>query len=161
MHLPVAIIGYSHRLPGGIRSDEDFRRLLSEREIVQEPVADRYGRGYRPVDAVAGSTRLASDYEGLIRDDDELCFDRSLFGISRHEAKQLDPQMRMLLTCTWETCERAGWSLQSLRNSATGVFIGAQTPATATGAPRRPGNNVIRFEEVCGPADQGRNEAGS
>ena len=41
----VAIVGYSHRMPGGIHSDSEFWRLLSEREIVQEPVADRYGKG--------------------------------------------------------------------------------------------------------------------
>ena len=41
----IAIVGYSHRLPGGIRSDDDFWRLLSEREIVQESIVDRYGRG--------------------------------------------------------------------------------------------------------------------
>ena len=45
----VAIVGYSHRMPGGIRSDADFWRLLSEREIVQEPIADRYGKGHLPL----------------------------------------------------------------------------------------------------------------
>ena len=45
----MAIVGYGHRLPGGLRIDEAFRRLLGEREIVREPVTDRYGRGYRPV----------------------------------------------------------------------------------------------------------------
>ena len=32
----VAIVGYSYRMPGGIRSDADFWRLLEDREIVQE-----------------------------------------------------------------------------------------------------------------------------
>ena len=36
--LDVAITGYSHRMPGDIRSDDAFWRLLSEREIVQEPM---------------------------------------------------------------------------------------------------------------------------
>ena len=35
--MEVAITGYSYRMPGGIRTDDDFWRLLSEREIVQEP----------------------------------------------------------------------------------------------------------------------------
>ena len=47
--LDVAITGYSYRMPGDIRSDGAFWRLLSEREIVQEPISDRYGRGYRPI----------------------------------------------------------------------------------------------------------------
>ena len=43
----------------------------------------------------------------------------------------MDPQVRMLLSCAWETSERAGWDLHSLRNSPTGVFIGAQVPPVA------------------------------
>lgn len=35
----VAITGYGYRMPGGIRSDADFWRLLSEREIIQEPIS--------------------------------------------------------------------------------------------------------------------------
>ena len=127
----VAIVGYSHRMPGGIDTDDDFWRLLSEREIVQEPVTDRYGRGYRPIGDFSGPGRFASPYEGLIRAGGEKRFDRSLFGMSHHEMLSTDPHVRMLLSCTWETCERVGWDLQSLRNSRTGVFIGAQVPATS------------------------------
>ena len=127
----VAIIGYSYRMPGGIDTDADFWRLLSEREIVQEPVTNRYGRGYRPIGDFSGPGRFASPYEGLIREYGEKSFDRSLFGMSHHEMLSADPHVRMLLTCTWETCERVGWDLHSLRNSRTGVFIGAQVPATS------------------------------
>ena len=51
--------------------------------------------------------------------------------MSHQEMATADPHVRMLLTCTWETSERAGWNLHALRNSRTGVFIGAQVPATA------------------------------
>ena len=130
-HGPVAIVGYSHRMPGGIVSDDDFWRLLSEREIVREPIVDRYERGFRPIGEFSGPGRFASPYEGLIRDDREKLFDRSLFGMSHNEMLTADPHVRMLLTCTWETCERAGWDLHALRNSPTGVFVGAQVPATS------------------------------
>ena len=135
-HDPVAIVGYSHRMPGGIISDDDFWRLLSEREIVQEPVFDRYERGYRPIGEFSGPGRFASPYEGLIRDGREKLFDRGLFGMSHQEMATADPHVRMLLMCTWETCERVGWDLHALRNSRTGVFVGAQVPATANW-PRR------------------------
>ncbi|MDE0220899.1 MAG: beta-ketoacyl synthase N-terminal-like domain-containing protein [Spirochaetaceae bacterium] len=55
----------------------------------------------------SGPGRFASPYEGLIRDDREKLFDRSLFGMSHNEMMTADPHVRMLLTCTWETCERA------------------------------------------------------
>ena len=135
--MPVAIVGYSYRMPGGIRTDDEFWRLLSEREIVREPITDRYGRGYRPVGEFSGPGRFASPYEGLIRDDGEKLFDRSLFGLSQNEMTLMDPQMRMLLTCAWETFERSGWNLHALRNSRTGLFIGGQVPPVSNWRPMR------------------------
>ncbi len=132
---PIAIVGYSHRMPGGIHTDDDFWRLLAEREIVQEPVTDRYGRGYQPIGGFSGPGRFASPWEGLIRDDVEKLFDRRLFGMSHGETQMADAQVRMLLTCAWETFERVGWGLQQLRNSPTGVFVGAQVPAVASWRP--------------------------
>ena len=132
----VAIVGYGHRMPGGIHSDSDFWRLLSERDIVQEPISDRYGRGHLPIGEFSGPGRLASPYEGLIRDDDELLFDRTFFGMSHNELRQTEPQVRMLLNCAWETLEHAGWDLHSLRNSPTGVFVGSQVPAVSNWRPQ-------------------------
>ena len=141
--IPMAIVGYGHRMPGGLRTDDDFWRLLTEREIVQEPVTDRYGRGYRPVGGFSGPGRFASPWEGLIRDDRERLFDRSLFGMSHNEMLATDPQLRMLLSCAWEAMERAGWDLRSLRNSSTGVFIGGQLPAVANWRPMRGVNEFV------------------
>ncbi len=132
---PVAIVGYSYRMPGGIRTDDDFWQLLTTREIIREPITDRYGKGYSPIGDFSGPGRVASPYEGLIRDDEEWRFDRSLFGISHNEMMSIDPQLRMLLSCAWESVERSGWDLHSLRNSSTGVFIGAQVPSVANWRP--------------------------
>ena len=128
---PIAIVGYAYRMPGGIRTDEDFWRLLSEREVVQESVTERYGRGYQPIGRFSGPGRFGSPYEGLLRDELEQRMDPGLFGVSHHEMAYMDPQIRMLLGCAWESCEHAGWSLNALRNSRTGVFIGAQVASTA------------------------------
>ena len=128
---PVAVVGYAYRMPGGIRTDDDFWRLLTQREVVREPVSERYGRGYRPIGAFSGPGRFGSPYEGLIRDEGEQRMDPGLFGVSRHEMAYMDPQIRMLLACAWESCEHAGWDLDGLRNSPTGVFIGSQVASTA------------------------------
>ncbi len=132
---PVAVVAYSYRMPGGIRSDSDFWRLLSKRQIVQEPIIERYGRGYRPVGKFSGPGRFASSYEGLIRKDGEKLIDPKLFGLSQDEVLSMDPQIRMLLNCSWETLEHAGWDLYSLCNSSTGVFVGAQVPPVASWRP--------------------------
>ena len=133
----VAITGYGYRLPGGMRSDSDFWRLLCERAIVQEPIAERYGKGHLPIGEFSGPGRLASPYEGLIRNEEELLFDRSFFGMSHNELRQTEPQVRMLLNCAWGTLEHAGWDLHSLRNSPTGVFIGSQVPAVSNWRPQQ------------------------
>ena len=132
----VAIVGYSHRMPGGLQSDSDFWNLLSSREIVQERISDRYGRGHLPIGRFSGPGRLASPYEGLIRDDDELLFDRAFFGMSHNELRQTEPQVRMLLNCAWEAIEHVGWDLRTLHNSPTGVFIGSQVPAVSNWRPQ-------------------------
>ncbi len=132
----VAIVEYSYRMPGGIQSDSDFWRLLAGRGIVQEPVIDRYGKGHLPIGVFSGPGRLASPYEGLIRGDDELLFDRAFFGMSHNELRQTEPQIRMLLNCAWEAIEHVGWDLHSLHNSPTGVFIGSQVPAVSNWRPQ-------------------------
>ena len=43
----------------------------------------------------------------------------------------------MLLTCAWEAFERVAWDLHSLRNSPTGVYIGAQVPPVSNWRPMR------------------------
>ena len=128
---PVAIVACAHRLPGGLGTDDALWALLRERRIVREPIEARYGRGYAPLGTYSGPGRFASPWEGLIRDDDEWRIDRGFFGLSHDEMMQTSPLVRMLLGCTAETLERAGWSMQSMRNSATGVFLGAQVPAVA------------------------------
>eukprot|EP00976_Prorocentrum_cordatum_P096428 1190561-Prorocentrum_minimum.AAC.6 len=56
------------------------------------------------------------------------------------EASRIDPQMRLLLMCTWECLERAGIDASKLRSTATGVFLGAQTLESANWRPLGGGN---------------------
>ena len=130
-----AIVGYGFRMPGGIYTAGDFWQLLSRRGFIREPVAARYGPGYEPVLDDPGPSRFAASYEGLMRGDDPYMFDCRLFGISAREASVMDPQMRMLMTCTWEALEQAGWDHAGLRNSRTGVFVGAQAPSSGNWHP--------------------------
>ncbi|MFL6653180.1 MAG: thioester reductase domain-containing protein [Sulfurifustis sp.] len=51
-------------------------------------------------------------------------FDPAFFGISPREARSLDPSQRMMLDVTWEAFERAGYTMDQLRGSHTGVYIG-------------------------------------
>lgn len=131
-HVPIAICGYSYRLPGGLDNDDSFWDLLANRGYVQDSVADRYGKGEVPIDGFTESPmRLASPYEGHIQDGRDLEFDCSLFGVSVHDAKRMDPQIKMMLMVTWEALQCAGYDQATLHNSRTGVFAGQQTSSAA------------------------------
>ncbi len=129
--LKVAVVGYAYQMPGGIRNDEDFWKLLCDRSFIQNPIKDRYGRGYLPIGGYFGPNRIISQYEGHVLDGDEGLLDHKFFGISYNEFMNLDGQTRMLLTNSWQAIEHAGWTLNELHNSKTGVFVGSQTPAVA------------------------------
>ncbi|MGD8309808.1 MAG: polyketide synthase [Chromatiales bacterium] len=120
---PIAIVGASCRIPGGVETLETYWSLLEDgRDTVREVPASRWDATalYDPDPARPGKTytRHAAMLEDIAG------FDADFFGISPREAEAMDPQHRLALELAWEALETACIDPRSLRGSATGVFLG-------------------------------------
>ncbi|HZX39195.1 MAG TPA: type I polyketide synthase, partial [Streptomyces sp.] len=112
----LAVVAMSCRFPGGVRSPEEFWRLLSEGVDALSPMP--VDRGWQ----TGGDGDLDHVEGGFLYESGD--FDADFFGISPREAVAMDPQQRLLLEISWETLERAGIDPAALRGSRTAVFAG-------------------------------------
>ncbi|KAI4599792.1 putative PKS/NRPS-like protein biosynthetic cluster [Pestalotiopsis sp. 9143b] len=119
----IAIISMACRLPGGINNPEDFWELLERGgDAISDVPEDRWGEiplSESSPDAKDESYCRRGGFVSSINS-----FDLSLFGISPREGRRLDPSQYMMLEACWEGFERAGLTMEKLRGSQTGVFIG-------------------------------------
>lgn len=124
-HEPIAIVAMGCRLPAGLNSPEALWRLIEAGDAVSGPLPT--DRGWQLDSLFAADSplreRVASWRGGFL--DDVAGFDAAFFRISDREAQAMDPQQRLLLEVSWEVLERAGIVPATLKNSATGVFLGA------------------------------------
>ena len=119
----IAVIGMACRLPGGVTTPEEYWELLRRGGdgIIEVPRERWDADALYDADPEARGKSYCR-YGGFVTPID--LFDAAFYGISPREARALDPMQRMALDTCWEAFERAGYTMERLRGSQTGAFIG-------------------------------------
>jgi acyl transferase domain-containing protein/acyl carrier protein len=125
-HEPIAIVGMSCRLPGGVSDPRGLWDLLiDERDAIGDIPPNRLDIE-RYLDPTPGAPGKINTNLGGYLDDVER-FDAAFFGIAPPDAERMDPQHRIMLELAWEALEDAGADIRALEGSNTGVFVGSWT----------------------------------
>jgi phthiocerol/phenolphthiocerol synthesis type-I polyketide synthase E len=115
----VAIIGMGVRFPGAGSVAEFWHNLVNGVHALRP-----FTEAELEASGVSASARAKPNYvkAGYPLADIEL-FDADFFGFTPRDAQIMDPQQRILLECTWEAIEDAGYKVSEL-HEGTGVFAG-------------------------------------
>ncbi|WP_377294695.1 type I polyketide synthase [Rhizobium sp. SG2393] len=119
--MPIAIIGVSGRYPKSPDLDTLWQNLTGGVDCVGEADGTRWDLGFHVKDSHSPS-RIYTRAGGFLDRID--LFDAEFFGMSPREARQVDPQHRLLLELTWEALEASGIVPADIAGSRTGVFVG-------------------------------------
>jgi 3-oxoacyl-(acyl-carrier-protein) synthase/acyl carrier protein len=115
----IAIIGIACRFPGAENANQFWKNLVNGVESI-EFFCDEEMEIHEP------ELLNHPDYvkAGSVLPDVDM-FDAHFFGFSPREARITDPQLRLLLECSWEAFEDAGYNPESC-----GVSVGVYTGST-------------------------------
>ncbi|MFJ2867945.1 SDR family NAD(P)-dependent oxidoreductase [Kitasatospora sp. NPDC087314] len=124
----IAIIGVSGRYPGADTMDELWELLENGRHTFEEVPAERWGHEaiYDSDRAVRGKSVIRTGT--FLRDID--AFDPRYFRISKREAEQMSPEVRLFLQAGVQALEDAGYSRQTIQRryqGDVGVLVGTMS----------------------------------
>ncbi|PJN35791.1 polyketide synthase [Streptomyces sp. CB02959] len=124
----IAIIGVSGRYPGADNLDELWELLESGRHAFEEIPADRWNHAdvHDRDRAVPGKTVIRTGT--FLRDID--AFDPRYFRISKREAEQMSPEVRLFLQVGVQALEDAGYSRETIQRryqGDVGVLVGTMS----------------------------------
>ncbi|CAJ4575512.1 polyketide synthase peptide synthetase fusion protein [Burkholderia pseudomallei] len=120
---PIAIVGMGCVFPGAAGPAAFLELLRAGRVAVRDVPPERWDAAalHDPDPDVPGRilTRRAATIDGAHG------FDPEFFGLSRRDAREMDPRQRLMLKTAWWALEDAGMPGWGLAGRSVGVFLGA------------------------------------
>ena len=118
---PIAIVGLHGFLPQAMDIQDFWQYLDRDQSVLTEIPASRFD--WREYFDPTGQdvNKMRTNLGGFIPNIHD--FDPAFFGILPQDADLIDPQQRLLLMSVYKTIEDAGYHMDDLKGSRTGVFI--------------------------------------
>lgn len=149
----MAIVGMSARFPGADDVEEFWRIVEQGRRCITAPPEKR-------PDWAGHGDEAAALRGGFLDGVHE--FDPLFFRMSMTEARQVTPELRLLLMASWNAVEDAGYRPAELRNRPTGVFVAttqseyrpAARDLMSLPSPAMVPNRISYLLDLNGPSEQ-------
>lgn len=121
---PIAIVGGGCRFAGGASSPSKLWDIVYHaQDVLQEIPPDRFNlRSFHHHNSQhPGKTNVRNAY---LLTENVRHFDAQFFNLKAVEAAAIDPQHRILLETVYEGIDSAGLTIEELKGSDTGVYVG-------------------------------------
>ncbi|KAJ8122283.1 hypothetical protein ONZ43_g1483 [Nemania bipapillata] len=122
---PIAVIGLDAKYPCDGDTPEKFYEFLLAGRSARGPIPPaRYNSAafWHPDNHRDG---VIGGKEGHFIQGNVRAFDAPFFSITPAEAASMDPQQRMLLECVYTALENSGLTMDAVKGSQTGVYVGS------------------------------------
>ncbi|KAJ2991427.1 hypothetical protein NUW58_g284 [Xylaria curta] len=122
---PIAVIGLDAKYPCDGDTPEKFYEFLLAGRSARRPIPpERYNSAafWHPDNHRDG---VIGGKEGHFIQGNVRAFDAPFFSITPAEAASMDPQQRMLLECVYTALESSGLTMDAVKGSQTGVYVGS------------------------------------
>lgn len=147
---PIAIVGIGCRYPGEASSPDKFWDLMvNKKDAIIDVPKDRWDhrKFYDATEKKAGKMRILQG--GFLKEGIKQ-FDPLFFGISPVEAESLDPQISLMLEVAYEALENSGITLENIKNTKTGVFVGGFTVDNYVTTASHENNHLVNSHSSLG-----------
>jgi len=122
-HTEIAVIGMACKFPGAANKEIFWNNLVAGVDSIREIPKSRWNvEQYYSSEFTSGKS--VSKWGGFLDDLEDI--DPTMFGVSQHEASDIDPLVRLFCQSCVEAVVDSGYAIKDINHRKVGVFVGAR-----------------------------------